>query len=167
MLIQTRKAAEKTIMEEAVKLGGTIGLTNPKQAYQTLLHQARRTQKKRRAQMWNAYLRQEVRRRNDGEFNLFSIDSCLFTRRISELPEGVPRRKASAYAGEISAVWQEMTKEEQENATADALEELKEHRENKAVAHHNNARSAFQDTRATLNTIECEVSQSIHECSPC
>jgi hypothetical protein len=90
------------------------------------------------------------------------ILSCLSTHYVSELPPGIPRRKASAYVGDISAKWNAMTQEEQEDVTADALEELKDHRDKKTTGRHNNFRSAFQDARATLCSVECDVCHSIH-----
>ena len=50
-----------------------------------------------------------------------------------------------------------MSKEEKKDASADAVEELTEHRENKTSASHNIPVNAFQDARATLNTLQGEV----------
>jgi predicted Fe-S protein YdhL (DUF1289 family) len=66
----------------------------------------------------------------------------------------VPRRKASAYVSEISAVWKAMSNEEKENVLAGLMEESKDHCENKGSARHSIPIAAFQDTHATLNTME-------------
>jgi hypothetical protein len=50
-----------------------------------------------------------------------------------------------------------MSKEEKKDASADTVEELIEHRENKNSASHNVPVNAFQDARATLNTLQGEV----------
>src|SRR5262245_39175789 len=86
--------------------------------------------------------------------------SLFLMRFIPELPPNAPRRKASAYISDISTTWNAMTKEQQQNATSDALVELQEHRENKITGHHNNPRSAFQDARTSLDVIQQDVSIS-------
>jgi hypothetical protein len=75
-----------------------------------------------------------------------------------ELPAGEPRLKASAYVAEVSATWNKMTAEEKTNATINGMEGLKEHRENKAFGGHSVPINAYQDSRATLDTLQNEVS---------
>jgi hypothetical protein len=50
-----------------------------------------------------------------------------------------------------------MSKEEKENITTDAMERLKDHRENKSSGRHNIPLNAFQDSRASLSVIEADV----------
>jgi|ERR1700722_4737696 hypothetical protein len=59
------KSAEAAIFEEAKKLSAVRGDT-PLQNYRMLLQRARITQSRRNVSAWNAYLRQEVKKRNDG-----------------------------------------------------------------------------------------------------
>jgi hypothetical protein len=50
-----------------------------------------------------------------------------------------------------------MSSDKKEAATADALENLKDHRENRRSARHSIALSALQDTRITLDAVEKDV----------
>jgi hypothetical protein len=63
---QAYAAAEAVVMKEATKISEQFGKHRPKQCYQTLLQRARISHKKRSPSRWNAYLHQEVRRKNDG-----------------------------------------------------------------------------------------------------
>jgi hypothetical protein len=151
-------AAEEVIMEEATKLSEKFGRQTPQQCYRSLLQRARISQKKRSVSSWNAYLRREARRKNDGKEKSCSRHPTLIALITAELPVGDPRLKASAYVSEISATWNELSKEEKAAVSADAMEELQDHRENKITAQHNMPLNAFQDTRATLNTLQKDVS---------
>ena len=51
-----------------------------------------------------------------------------------------------------------MSKEEKKEASADAVEKLTEHCKNKKFASHKMPINTFQDARATLNTLQGEVS---------
>jgi hypothetical protein len=68
---QAYATAEAVVMEEATKISEQFGKHKPKQCYQTLLQRACITPKKRSVSLWNAYLRQEVQRKNDGMCNTF------------------------------------------------------------------------------------------------
>jgi hypothetical protein len=48
--------------------------------------------------------------------------------KLLALPNGEPRHKVCDLIGEISAAWNKMTQEEQEEATNDAAKELEGHR---------------------------------------
>jgi hypothetical protein len=54
-----------------------------------------------------------------------------------------------------------MMKEEQEIATDDLVDELKDHREMKSLSCRNVPLQAFHDARATMNSLEKEVKSSI------
>jgi len=87
----------------------------------------------------------------------------VFTYFSAELPPGTQRRKASAFMGQISAKWNSMSKEEQEAATLDGCEDLKEHREMKAPAVRTVPIHVFHDVRKTLELLEKEVCSSSRE----
>jgi len=87
----------------------------------------------------------------------------VFTYFSAELPPGTQRRKASAFMGQISAKWNSMSKEEQEAATLDGYEDLKEHREMKALAVRTVPIHVFHDVRKTLELLEKEVCSSSRE----
>jgi hypothetical protein len=65
--------AEAVIMEEATKLSEKFGKHTPQQCYRKLMQRARITQKKRSVNAWNVYLREEVKRRNDGKCPVFFL----------------------------------------------------------------------------------------------
>lgn len=58
----------------------------------------------------------------------------------------------------LSQQWGAMSKEEQAEATNDAMKDLAEYREIKELAAHNAPINAFHDTRANLEKIERDVS---------
>jgi hypothetical protein len=75
-----------------------------------------------------------------------------------ELPSGAPHLKATDVNSEISALWKNMSLEEQIAATEDTVIALKERREAKAHAPHHVPIHAFHDMRANIESIEKEVS---------
>lgn len=61
---------------------------------------------------------------------------------------------------EIATKWHAMSKDEQEAATADTMKELQERKEGHAKGTHTVPVQAFNDTRATLATLQREVSRA-------
>ena len=74
-----------------------------------------------------------------------------------ELPSGVPHLKATDVNTEISAMWKNMSLEEQIAATDNVVAALKERREAKAQAPHHVPLHAFHDMQANIDSIEKEV----------
>ena len=73
------------------------------------------------------------------------------------LPPSVPRVKASKYVAEIAATWNAMSSEEKQEASQEALDQLKMARENKRFNRHGFAINAMRDASTTLDAIEREV----------
>jgi len=61
---------------------------------------------------------------------------------------------------EISAQWNAMSAEEQNEATNDALQELKDHKEMRALALQNVPINAFHDARGNIQAVKTEVRQA-------
>jgi hypothetical protein len=79
----------------------------------------------------------------------------------TELPEGSLRPKASVFAAELSKEWKAMSKEQRDDYVKDSKENLTEAREMKKFATHNAPLNAFHDARASLESIELQVSRIV------
>jgi hypothetical protein len=95
----------------------------------------------------------------------YKLTFRVITNIVTALPSNQPRLKASGYVAEVSAMWKAMSTEEKIAATSESLKHLKDYRENKRSAHHNNNASAFHDAQSTLVSIKKEV-KSIHYVVP-
>jgi len=155
-------AAYAAVQEEAVKLKEQFGAHSVQYYMEEIMQQSRLTKHKRSVNSWNVYLRNEVKRINDGESDLLSLVLYICTQILVTVarPSGEPRQKASALTGQISAQWRSMSKEEQEAITRDGCEDLKDHREMKAVSTRTVPIHVFHDARRTLELLEKEVSHS-------
>jgi hypothetical protein len=91
-------------------------------------------------------------------FGFVHFLECILMPTPLALPPGAPRVKASAYATEISAVWKTLSPEEKEEFSTDAMQSLKEQRENKSAGMHITPLSKFHDARSTLAAMEKHVS---------
>ncbi|KAI5984614.1 hypothetical protein EDD15DRAFT_2177067 [Pisolithus albus] len=131
--------AQDVVMQEAIKLREQFGSRSVEYYFEAILQTSRLT-KKRGPNRWNVYLRQEVKKHNDN------------------LNDGQKRVKATDLERNIASVWNSMTPDEKDAATEDAMKDLREHRENKALATHNIPTSSFHDSRVTLDTISHELS---------
>jgi hypothetical protein len=111
----TIASAESVIFEEAKKLSATLnGQKTPLQAHRMLLQTARVAQSERNISQWNAYIRQEVRKMNDGRCNsnmiFFTVNfdatlhspssweytsqsNCLYERNCCKVEKHVRRRE--------------------------------------------------------------------------
>lgn len=78
----------------------------------------------------------------------------------TELPEGAPKMKVNEMSTKISKKWGEMSEEEKNNATKDALIELRERRLNKEVGEHKPGAVAAQDSFLTGERVQETVSVS-------
>lgn len=146
--------AQSVVYEEAKKISETYGHKDADVCYRELMQRTRVANTKRSASRWNAFLREEVKRRNDR--SLSPIALCLVANIVTDLPDG-QRLKASGYVSEISAMWKAMSEEEKIARTSESLKHLEDYRENKSSAHHNNNASAFQDAQLALTSIKREV----------
>lgn len=70
---------------------------------------------------------------------------------------GLPSLKVPALSLLIKGEWEEMSPEEQTEVTADALKELEERSEMKALVGHNVPMAAFRDVYATQQNIGTQV----------
>ncbi|KAH9853145.1 hypothetical protein C2E23DRAFT_729112, partial [Lenzites betulinus] len=97
--------------------------------------------RQRKTSRWNAYLSQELQRRN------------------ADIPDGGDRVRVSdsGVAREIGEQWKAMSKEEQETVTEGALLELQERHEGHKRGTHTVPIQAFHDTRSTLASIQREL----------
>lgn len=69
------------------------------------------------------------------------------------LPEGEARKKAAVFTPSLAKIWNEMTAEQKLAATDDGVEELQELREMKELSKQNIPLHAFNDARATLESV--------------
>ncbi|KIK33061.1 hypothetical protein CY34DRAFT_100326 [Suillus luteus UH-Slu-Lm8-n1] len=134
-------AAQDVVMQEAIKLHAQFATNTVEYFYEAILQNARTKGKRRGRNQWNAYLRGELKKRNN------------------ELDPMEPRLKASDIAPELSREWKSMSKEEKEHLTKDYMDELEEYRANKSLAVHNVAINSFHDVRSTLDSISVQLSE--------
>lgn len=123
--------------------------------FEAIMQRGRVDRTRRRANRWNAYLSQEVTKRNESKLisRYFYVKSLIFIGVNGELP----KNGVTVNISEIRATWNAMTKEEQFAATDKAMEELEEKRAVKVLAERKLAHSSFQDARHTAETIQEDV----------
>ncbi|KAH9850689.1 hypothetical protein C2E23DRAFT_734365, partial [Lenzites betulinus] len=129
------------VWDAAKKLHAEFQTHSTEYYYRLIMQSTRLKSRQRKTSRWNAYLSQELQRRN------------------AELPEGEDRLRVSnvEVSREIADMWKGMSKEEQEDATEDALLELNERHENHKKGTHTVPIQAFHDTCATLSSIQREL----------
>lgn len=70
------------------------------------------------------------------------------------------RVKATQVRRDIAEKWNAMSQQEKIDATEGLMEDLEDHRNNKALASHNVPINAFHDIRATLDSVTQTVRRS-------
>ncbi|KAG1766623.1 hypothetical protein EV702DRAFT_1204089 [Suillus placidus] len=118
-------AARDIIWEQAIQLREKFGCHSVDYYYETIMQQSRKTVNKRPATRWNAFIRQEVKCANDA------------------LPPGTEHQKAPAMMKDLSECWKDMSKDEREAITEDAIGDLNDHREMKELSQRNIALAAL------------------------
>lgn len=81
---------------------------------------------------------------------------------LSDLPEGEPKKTIGDVEVKemIKNKWASMSKEEQEAATNERIQEMEEDREVEALGKHTTENSSFHDVKATVEVVENQVSHS-------
>ena len=64
---------------------------------------------------------------------------------------------------EISDSWKRLSPEEQVVVTAESIQQLEEQREARKLAAHSVPLNSFHDARSTIQSIETQVSPTIHQ----
>ena len=77
--------------------------------------------------------------------------------KLSDIPAGQPRRKASELTAQLQAEWNLLSKDEQKAITADAIVELENMRDMKATTEHNVPNRCHADVRANIASITKQV----------
>ncbi|KAI0346615.1 hypothetical protein BDW22DRAFT_1318831, partial [Trametopsis cervina] len=112
--------------------------------YERLTQHAGKKKHARQTSRWNAFLAKETKLRNDA------------------LPSGVPRPKVHEVASEIRDQWKAMTKDEQAEATEEALVQIADTKEMKKTSTHSVPLNAFHDARATLASVQNQLEPLHH-----
>ncbi|KAG1836873.1 hypothetical protein DFJ58DRAFT_734671 [Suillus subalutaceus] len=126
--------SQDMVMQEAVKLHEEFPHRTVEYHFEAILQRTHTKQKSRKATRWNAFLRSEVKAMN-----------------AARAPDE-PRVKATQAGRDIAAKWNAMSQQEKIDATEGLMEDLEDHRNNKALASHNVPINAFHDIRATLDS---------------
>lgn len=63
---------------------------------------------------------------------------------------------------EISESWKRLSPEERQVITLEPMQQLEEQRESRKLAAHSVPLNSFHDTRSTIQSIETQVSSTIH-----
>ncbi|KAH9847527.1 hypothetical protein C2E23DRAFT_692686, partial [Lenzites betulinus] len=93
----------------------------------------------RKISLWNGFVSREMKKYNE------------------ERGRGDRDRVSSSFIKELSRRWKQMSKEEQEEAGAEAVQELGERRENREEGIHNVPLHAYNDIQATLSSIRRQI----------
>ncbi|KAG6819073.1 hypothetical protein H0H93_015742 [Arthromyces matolae] len=131
------------ITHMAEELRQRFGKHSVKYYEQEIIQTSRLNKKQRAPGHWNAFVSQEVKRRNENR------------------DPGEVRLKAHQMMTDISAAWRNMSDEQKIESTKETLKQLQETRELRDVGTHNVPISAFHDSRATLEKIGEEI-QRLH-----
>ncbi|KAH9847416.1 hypothetical protein C2E23DRAFT_711398, partial [Lenzites betulinus] len=132
-------SARDTIAEEARKMQAEFGGHDQRYYEHQILQTSRMANTERKTNRWNAYLRDQVKKKND------------------TLPAGAPRYSSTQLMPEIRDSWNAMSQEEKVKETEGSLKELDENKEMKKLSVQNVPISAFHDTRANLERIFEEI----------
>ncbi|KAF8896627.1 hypothetical protein BD779DRAFT_1668380 [Infundibulicybe gibba] len=130
--------AREMLLKKAEELQERFGKHTVQWYFEDIVQHSRIVKLTRRPNKWNAYLRSEVKRINDG----VNDGNC---------------KKATELSSEIAASWNSMSPTEQATATEGMLDELTEQREMKQLSLRHHAADAFQDARITIATLEREI----------
>ncbi|KAG1869943.1 hypothetical protein F4604DRAFT_1583844 [Suillus subluteus] len=123
------------VMQEAIKLHEQFPHRTVEYHFEAILQRTHTKQKSRKATRWNAFLRSEVKAMN-----------------AARAPDE-SRVKATQVGRDIAEKWNAMSQQEKIDATEGLMEDLEDHRNNKALASHNIPINAFHDIRATLDSV--------------
>jgi hypothetical protein len=148
------------VMQEAVKLHEEFPHRTVEYHFEAILQRTHTKQKSRKATRWNAFLRSEVKAMNAGQSCFKTHCSIFLTCFITARAPDEPRVKATQAGRDIAAKWNAMSQQEKIDATEGLMEDLEDHRNNKALASHNVPINAFHDIRATLDSATQMVRRS-------
>ncbi len=167
--LKKRRAVEKTFAERlreytdkvydlAEDLHSEFPHHSTKKIYQSMMQFTRRASTRRDVNSWNAFQSMRAEEINAGKYtiNYMLLENLMST--LTDLPEGVPKKKVHELAPAIREEWNKMSAEEKTAAVADRHADLKEKHEEKATAPMNSAIAAFHDAFSNLKSIETEVS---------
>ncbi|KAG6852475.1 hypothetical protein C0991_011675 [Blastosporella zonata] len=127
------------IVGMAEKLRQQFGKHSLEYYLQELMQTSRVNKKGKQTGHWNAFVSQEVKRRNE---------NC---------EAGKTKLKAHELMTDISTAWHKMSKAEQVESTKETLAQLRDTREMRDVGTHNVPIAAFHDTRTTLLNVSEEI----------
>ncbi|KAI0693250.1 hypothetical protein C8T65DRAFT_544120, partial [Cerioporus squamosus] len=146
-LMNTVWDARDAIWAAADALHERFGKTHTAKYYYQLIVQRsnvrnRAQAKERKISQWNVFVSKEIKKYNEE-----MKEAGLERKRISDGP-----------IQEIAQRWAAMSQEERDDAVGDGVEELEERRRNRVEGIQNVVIAAFNDTRATLATLQRDMS---------
>lgn len=151
------ESAQQAVWDLAVDLSQRFGRHAPKYYFELLMQQSRVAKGKRRVNRWNAYIYENTKRINAGEWVQVGQAARAADATRPDVPEGERRSMITALVKDLRVTWNAMTREQQIEVTKDAVKELEDQREVRSLAVRNVAKSCYHDTRATLASIEERV----------
>lgn len=118
------------------------------------------TMSRRRANRWNAYLRGELKSRNEGT-SCASVtwppsSDLIFILNLTDRAEG-DKLRIDDIQDELRETWNTMSKRQKEEATKDYMEELEEQRNIQRYAKHNTENAAFRDAQGNVAGVKITV----------
>ncbi|KAI1793198.1 hypothetical protein LXA43DRAFT_1060201 [Ganoderma leucocontextum] len=138
-LNQLLQDARDRVMEMAGEMQKRFPRHSEKYYFRLIMQDSRLNAKSRNPSRWNAFLSQEMERRNSG------------------LTDGRKNISQDAVIQEIAAAWRSLTKEEQIAATEERLQTIADRRSVRKRKIPTAPIQAFHDARATTQSIENEL----------
>lgn len=156
-ILDALASAREMVTEEARKMQTQFGHHDKKYYQHQILQQAHLSSTQRKTNRWNAFLKHEFDKANDGE-KVRDLDAGRILTYQLLLPPGAPRHSSSGpESRKIAERWATMTTEEKIEATKNLVKDLDDKKEMKALAVHSVPVNTFHDVHATMNTVYEEV----------
>jgi hypothetical protein len=152
------QAAQGKIQELAEGMRNRFGKHNAAHYYNDLIHRAHRSRTTRKVNQWNAYQKHELARMKS---------KSPHSGRDCDSPYAFPGERdedlnLTTVIKEISESWKRLSPEERQAVTVEPMQQLEEQRESRKLAAHSVPLNSFHDARSTIQSIETQVSSTIH-----
>ena len=152
------KEAQDAVQIRATQLRETFGGHSTEYYAQEILQRGRLERSRRKPSRWNAYLRQELKVRNEGMRTATSYIPHHPLITPSELPAGQPKLKSNDIVGEVAKTWNMMDSETKVIVTDPLMEGLVASREEADTKAKITPVHVLNDVSATMAKITREVS---------
>ena len=148
--------AQEKIYALAQGLKDRFGKYSVEHYHNDLIHRAHKSRSTRKVNRWNAFQKLELKRMR----GVFFMSLCLtyLGLKCRELEERDGEINLTEATKEISTRWKALSQEERIAVTTGSMQEIEDERETKCLASYNVPLRTFHDARATIQSVEKQVS---------